>query len=208
MAVSKANIIKSVFIDYILSQIEEDIIIGNEVMYGSTGKIADLILLHKGSTYAIEIKSDADNLNRIKDQITEYQKQFDYTIVVSGEKHTDKLSKLLPDGIGLYMVSDDLTISLLHRAKRQRKLNKDEMLFSIKTSYLVKIADFSTNEYNADEIRHQFTKKRTSCIQEILYNYWSNKLKPGFECFMSERGEETIVSDLSNFTSYKVSTVF
>ena len=78
MAVSKANIIKSVFIDYILSQIEEDIIIGNEVMYGSTGKIADLILLHKGSTYAIEIKSDADNLNRIKDQITEYQKQFDW----------------------------------------------------------------------------------------------------------------------------------
>ena len=179
-----------------------DVVIGNEVMYGTSGKVADLILLYNGNTYAIEIKSDADSLSRIDGQLLEYRKQFNYVIVVCGPKYADILARSLPNGIGLCKILEDETVMDLRRPKKNTKLDKAEMLFSVKTSYLMKMADFPTAGKNADEIRTYFEKKRISCVQKILYDYWLIKMKPIFELFISDRedlnhNEETLNSCVS-----------
>ena len=156
MCTNNANRIKALYIEHIVSTMGTDVIIGNEVMYGTSGKVADLILLYKGNTYAIEIKSDADSLSRIDGQLLEYRKQFNYVIVVCGPKYADILARSLPNGIGLCKILEDETVMDLRRPKKNTKLEKAEMLFSVKTSYLMKMADFPTAGKNADEIRNFF----------------------------------------------------
>lgn len=199
-----ADTLKSAYIDYVLKTFDKDVIIGHEVMYGSCGKLADLVLLSNGNTYAIEVKSDSDSLSRIDGQIAEYQKQFNYVIVVCGEKHKKKLQQQLPKGVGLYQVQSDSSVKVVLRPRKNPHLDKDEMLFSVRISYLAKQADFPTAHIGADTIRHIFTKKSTSFVQEMLYEYWREKMAPAFECFLSGRGNQTIPSDLSNFSTYRV----
>ena len=164
----------------------DDVVIGNEIMYGTSGKVADLVLLHNGNTYAIEVKSDSDSLARIDGQLQEYQKQFNYVVVVCGQKFVKKLSQVLPEGIGLCTILEDDTVKDIRKPKKQTKLDKQEMLFSIKTSYLMKLADFPTAGKNADEIRMPFEKKRISFVQKILYDYWLSKMKPIFDLYLSD----------------------
>ena len=203
-----ADTFKAAFIDYVLKTFDEDVVIGHEIMYGSCGKIADLVLLYKGLTYAIEIKSDSDSLARIDGQICEYQKQFNYVVVVCGERYVNQLKSKLPKGIGIYQVDNNSIVYEIIKPQCKVRLNKDEMLYSIKTSYLTKIADFPTSNIDADSLRRELTKKRISFVQEILYDYWLMRMTPAFKCFMSDRGSQTIPLDLSNFSSYRVVSTY
>lgn len=203
-----ADDLKASFIDFVLNNFDSDVIIGHEVMYGSNGKIADIILLYKGFTYAVEIKSDNDTLYRLDSQINEYQKLFNYVIVVCGEKYFKKLSSSLPKNVGLYLVTNSSNIKEHRRPSKKIRLDKEEMLYTIKTSYLSHIADFPTCKIGSDTLRLKFAKKRISCIQEILYEYWVARMKPSYENFLSDRGDCTIATDLSNFAMYRVLSTF
>lgn len=204
-----ADELKVVFIDYILEHFGQDVIIGHEMMYGSNERFADLVILYKGYTYAVEIKSDSDSLNRINDQLDAYQKLFNYVIVVCGKKYKQHLKSNLPDGVGLFEVVNERIVKRIKRPRRTTsKLDKQEMLLSIRASYLAQIANFPVTHKSAFDIRSLYAKKRTSCIQEILYNYWSLRLRPAYESFISERGSQTIPSDLSNFSTLKVKPAF
>ena len=163
-----ADSLKAAFIDFVLDNFDESVVIGHEVMYGSSGRFADMVLLYKGYTYAVEVKSDADSLYRIDGQLNEYQKQFNYVIVVCGQKYSRQLSERLPKGIGLFQVDDDTCIKELRKPTKKTRLDKDEMLLSIKSAYLSKQADFPTANISNDTIRSKFAKKRTSC--EVLFS--------------------------------------
>lgn len=200
-----SDLLKARFIDYILSVYGQDVIIGNEVMYGTAKKVVDLILLIKGKTYAIEIKSDEDNLKRIEGQITEYRKTFDYVIIVSGEKYSKSLQVSLPYDIGLYLISKDSQVKRIRKPHKQHKLLKNEMLCCIRSSYLKKLDNTNCSKLNSDEVRIHYSKKRISYIQEILYTYWEARFKPGFNNFLAERTNDfTLIDDLSSFCSLRV----
>ena len=155
-----------------------------------------------------EIKSDSDSLSRINGQVHEYQRQFNYVIVVCGQKYSRQLCQQLPKGIGLFQVNGHTDVKELRKPTRKTRLDKEEMLFSIKSAYLSKQADFPTYNISTDTIRSKFAKKRTSCIQEILYNYWESRMLPGFRNFLSDRGSQTLPVDLSSFSIYHVQPVF
>lgn len=200
-----ADALKSAYIDYILEHFDNNVIIGHEVMYGSRGRFADLVVLYKGFTYAIEIKSDADSMQRIDNQLNAYKKIFNYVIVVCGEKHKNYLKNNLPQGVGLFVITNSYKIKRILRPKRETStLDKKEMLFSIRSSYLAQKADFPVAKLDTDAVLAQYAKKRTSYIQEILYNYWYLKLGPAFAAFMSNRGCQTLPADLANFTTFRV----
>lgn len=203
-----ADRLKAAFIDFVLDNFDDSVIIGHEVMYGSSGRFADMVLLYKGDTYAIEIKSDSDSLYRINGQLHEYQRQFNYVIVVCGQKYCQQLCQRLPKGIGLFQVSNNTDVKELRKPTRRTRLDKEEMLFSIKSTYLSKQADFPTSNISTDTIRSKFAKKRTSRVQEILYNYWVSRMLPGFRNFLSDRGSQTLPVDLSNFSIYHVQPAF
>ena len=203
-----ADDLKVAFIDYILEHFGQDVIIGHEMMYGSNERFADLVFLYKGYTYAVEVKSDSDSLNRINDQLDAYQKLFNYVIVVCGQKYKQHLKSNLPDGVGLFEVANERIVRRIKRPRRiTSKLDKQEMILSIRASYLAQKADFPVARKSAFSIREQYCKKRTSYIQEILYDYWYAKLRPAYETFLSNRGVQTLPNDLANFSTLRVNPI-
>lgn len=45
-----ADSLKAAFIDFVLDNFDDSVVIGHEVMYGSSGRFADIVLLYKHDT--------------------------------------------------------------------------------------------------------------------------------------------------------------
>jgi len=57
--------------------------------------------------HGFEIKSAQDTLNRIPNQLQAYTKVFDYVSVVTEDKYTLKLEKILPFWVGIFTCTND-----------------------------------------------------------------------------------------------------
>lgn len=200
----KADILKSLYIDYAIAKYgANNITIGNEVMYGTTRKVVDLVMLYNGHTYAIEIKSDGDNYLRLNEQLKEYQSIFDYVIVIVGGSHKNSIQKRLSNDIGIYTVQAS-NITQIRRPKIQKNLSKCELLYSIPAYHLYRQASISPRQLDCDEIRTQYSKFSLARIRVIFYNYYWKKLQPKYTTFIDNRGESTFVDALSCFTSLQI----
>ena len=65
---------------------------------------ADILMVATDSLYGIEIKSDADNYTRLADQVKDYDKYFDYNIVVVGSTHGEHTHEHVPPYWGIITV--------------------------------------------------------------------------------------------------------
>ena len=90
-----AEEMKCMFIEYLFNKYKNRLkVLGNECLYGSEKRKADLVALIDNKTVAIEIKSHADSIERLQEQLNSYNKVFDSTwVVISSEKITQTLSK-------------------------------------------------------------------------------------------------------------------
>lgn len=197
---NSAEYIKCKFIDFMLSK-NYELIIGNELMYGIKRKLVDLVVLKNNKIFAIEIKSNNDNLNRLKEQIEEYKKVFNYVLIVTTEKYKDRILNTVSSDIGIYIIGADFSLQKIRSPRIQNDRNKIEILYSINARFLSKIGNYSIQKYNADEIRLLYAKKRISYIQEILLTYLTEKYKDKFNLFMRDRGIQTHIEDLEILSS-------
>lgn len=65
---------------------------------------ADVVMVLPDALYGIEIKSDADTYVRLADQIKDYDRYFDYNIVVVGTSHGEHVSEHVPAYWGIITV--------------------------------------------------------------------------------------------------------
>ena len=75
-------------------------------MYGSSRRVADMVFISKGHSYAIEIKSEFDTTNRLENQLQEYLLLFDYILIFTAPKHLEPINSILPEHVGLYCISE------------------------------------------------------------------------------------------------------
>ena len=59
----------------------------NEFTINNSSRRADLVIAKQKGLYAYEIKSEADSLSRLSDQVEKYQQFFDKVTVVASRKH-------------------------------------------------------------------------------------------------------------------------
>lgn len=71
---------------------------------------ADVVILN-GTSTVYEIKSERDALNRLQRQLSEYLKVFDYVQVITGDNHLRALESLIPEQVGIQVLTDRFTIS-------------------------------------------------------------------------------------------------
>ncbi len=105
---------------------------------------ADVIMLN-GSSTVYEIKSEYDNFLRLKAQIQSYLEVFDFINVITTSSQANKISTLMPDNIGILILTDKKTITTYREAKSNKEnvnpeilfdsLRKDEYLAVIKKIY-------------------------------------------------------------------------
>lgn len=68
---------------------------------------ADVVMVTEDALYGIEIKSDADTYTRLARQIKDYDKYYDYNIVVVGTRHAHSIREHVPEWWGIITVEDD-----------------------------------------------------------------------------------------------------
>ena len=149
-------------------------VVSSEVMFGSSRNVADMVFISKGYSYGIEIKSEFDNTLRLEGQLQEYLLLFDYVLVFTAPKHIDKISPLISEAIGLYCISEN-GIRRIKREKRNRRVQKTEMLLSI-PSAAIKTFFSIKGKLSSDDIRAKVLRKSKVEIHRYFIDYYSNKL--------------------------------
>jgi len=169
-----ANALKESITAYLSSR-DPNGVIGSEVMYGSSRRVADMVFISNGHSYAIEIKSEFDSTVRLEGQLEEYQTLFDYIIIFSAPNHIDRINTNIPDYVGLYSINK-FGIQKLRREKLNRHVQKSEMLISI-PSAAVKTAFSVKGKLSSDEIRSVVLRKSMKEIHSYFITYFKEKLE-------------------------------
>jgi hypothetical protein len=193
LTIRPADIIKAKVIDYLIEKFE-GIVIGDEVMYGSSRKVVDLLALYKGETYAIEIKSAKDDLRRLPEQISEYSKIFDHTLVFTTIDHLPTIKKIIKFKTSIFEFGADDTIKGRLLVKRNNVL-KSEMLATMNASYIRKRLNIS-NFKDSDDIRKKAMRYKKEDVHSMLYEYFMEKCSAPYHLFLEERNDKTEVDDL------------
>lgn len=170
-----ANELKEIIRPF-LFQRDNNGVIGSEVMYGSSRKVADMVFISKGRSYAIEIKSAYDSTIRLEEQIKEYQTLFDYILVFTAPNHLNRIKAKTPDYIGLYSINES-GIEKIRHERINRHVKKSEMLISI-PSAVVKNAFSVKGKLSSDEIRAQALRKSKREIHNYFIDYFKHRLVP------------------------------
>lgn len=68
---------------------------------------ADVVMVAPEALYGIEIKSDADTYARLEKQIKDYDKYYDYNLVVVGTSHAAHIREHVPDWWGIITVEQE-----------------------------------------------------------------------------------------------------
>ena len=195
-----SKLIKSQLIDFLMLDSTNDLLIGSEVMYGTKRKLVDLLVLNNNQLTAIEIKADNDDLRRIQEQIEESKKTFDYIIVCTTTAHLEKTKQLLGNDIGIYCFNEK-GIDKIRKPKKQKKLDKTEILYSISANFLKKDLPTSASKINSDEVRKQYIKKSADKIHTIFVDYVQRKFQSKYELFLLSRGKYTLIDDIPLLSS-------
>lgn len=193
LAIRPADIIKARVIDFLIEEFE-GVIIGDEVIYGSSRKFVDLLALYRGETYAIEIKSAKDDLRRLTEQISEYSKIFDHTLIFTTIDHLSKIKQVSKAKVSLFEFKTNDTIKGRLLEKRNNVL-KSEMLATMNASYIRKSLNIS-NYKNSDDIRKNAMRYKKDVIHCLLYGYFVKKCFAPYKLFLEERSKRTEVDDL------------
>lgn len=67
---------------------------------------ADVIMVIEDAVVGIEIKSDADTYSRLKTQVNDYDRYFDYNIIVVGTAHAMHVKEHVPEYWGIITVEE------------------------------------------------------------------------------------------------------
>ncbi|MDJ1504983.1 sce7726 family protein [Xanthocytophaga agilis] len=137
-----------------------------ELHFCNGDSIADLAVIN-GSLTAFEIKSDADSLVRLPRQITNYNKVFDYITIVTGNTHLKKVSSLVPDFWGIWVISIE-NGSIVKKIVREENRNYEINAFSL--------AQFLWKEEIIDLLKkHNLHKGMTTKRKWLLWKFLVEK---------------------------------
>ncbi|MBS4028503.1 MAG: sce7726 family protein [Ignavibacteriales bacterium] len=125
-----------------------------------------------GSTMSYEIKSELDTLLKLKKQVNDYQKLFDYNYVVIDEKHLTNAREIIPSQYGIISVCNGKLSEIL-KAKKN--------IFICASSQL--------NLFTKKELEYFF--EGMNCDKnKILKKYSPLKLNEIFRAMLKDRYEK------------------
>lgn len=76
---------------------------------------ADLVILN-GTSTVYEVKSERDNLDRLRDQVKEYRRVFSRINVIAAEDHVTAVAEVVPEDVGILLLSSRHQISTVREA--------------------------------------------------------------------------------------------
>ncbi len=190
-----AEEMKCMFIEYLFNKYKNRLkVLGNECLYGSEKRKADLVALIDNKTVAIEIKSHADSIERLQEQLNSYNKVFDSTwVVISSEKITQTLSK--SGFFDVYLLDNLGRIKKIKTSGLKNNLDNFEMLDTINARFLKK--HVKCKKINSIyELRFNVAKDNKKNIRKMLRDFLYEKYSEKFYIFKNEVKDCITLDDL------------
>ena len=96
---------------------------------------ADIVMVVPDEILGIEIKSDADTYVRLQRQVKDYNRFFDYNMVVVGASHEKDITEYVPEYWGIIIAKEDFDFYFLRKPLRNPKREK-KVLFRNQMAFL------------------------------------------------------------------------
>ena len=197
-----AEKIKTIIINYLINGgLDFDIhqnAIGLEVQFSKKQRHADMLIINS-DLHALEIKSDLDDLKKLFSQIDDYSKTFNRVSVVLTPKHIDEARFILPQSIGILLISDRNSISVIRKAKTRTNLDKESVLKFLSKNEICKLINIKNNNLYTDEIRQIAEEKLPlKSIITAVNAKLHKKYRPLFTLMLSDLGKDVTIDDLQS----------
>lgn len=168
-----------------------------ELMMGRSR--ADVVMVTTNSIFGIEIKSDADTYARLGRQVRDYDKYYDYNIVVVGARHAYHIEEHVPDYWGIVVAdeeNDNLDFYMLREPKNNPKVTWKKKLTFLWRPELVTIQELNKMPKYREKSKSFVVDKIISMIpdkisEEVLSTQLSDVL--------FERDYTTIAAELEEY---------
>lgn len=188
--------IKTILIDYLLDNYDIEFI-ATEVPYLFGFRRADLLAMVDNNTVSFEIKSELDSLSKLSEQINDYIDVFNEVYIVLAEKFKNSpLISKIPQKVGILYIDMNDKIIYFRKAKVQKILKKEKLIYFFKKDDLNKINNIdpklSLRKTREIFLKNNTTKKIIEYSKDILRNKYLNQYKK----FIQEKGKYTIEEDL------------
>ena len=195
-----ANNIKTILIDYLLKNYDIELIAA-EVPYLFGYRRADLVAMINDNMVAFEIKSELDSLAKLEAQIKDYLDVFNKVYVVLAKKFKNcAVISRLSKKVGIIYISKNGDITIHRKAKEQKLLDPQKLVYFFKKEEMNKINNIDT-KLSLRKTRDIFLKiNSTKKIIEYSKDSLKSKYLKSFDTFIAEKGEYTIAEDLSVIT--------
>ncbi len=193
--------IKVKLIDFLLNEQQQNsILIANELAFADGSRRADLVTI---SDYlvAYEIKSEKDSLEKLPEQLKDYDKYFHSVYVVCHDSHLQNVRKL-KGGFGIFTITTK-GITKIRKARKRKIITTKYLLDHLDRSSLLSIlrqklpSKRSIGNIPVNELRSILEGLVT---YKALYSAVAEHLRkihqPSNNQFISERGKITVEEDL------------
>ena len=150
----------------------------------------------------IEIKSDADTYTRLKTQIPDYDKYFDYNFIVVGTSHAMHVAEHVPDYWGIITVEEtssdgaDIDIYMLRKPQVNPKMKWENKIGILWRPELVHIQELNDMPKYAQKSKRDVGLKILEMVDEEV-------LKKQFCDELFERDYDTIAQTINDYRQEK-----
>ena len=123
---------------------------------------ADIVMVTRESIIGIEIKSDADTYTRLSKQVRNYNRFFDYNILVVGSTHASHAMEHVPDNWGIISV-EELDGKLDFYELRSPKITKAKLKTQLQLLWRRELAQIQATNH-----LHKYAGKSRKFVEEYI----------------------------------------
>jgi len=179
--------IRAALIEWLMKHpiVDKHSIIATEAQYGPTRRRADVLLVGD-KFHAFEIKSDLDNLDRLKDQLKEYRQIFDLVTVVTTIAQEAQVRSSLRPKDGLLIICDG-AICVRREPTVIRRHTKKAISYTCSKQALADNLGMGIGAHKFEEVRREAVRRLSICeLKEILRLEMHRRYHPRYLTFLNE----------------------
>lgn len=158
---------------------------------------ADIAVVGPRRLSAIEIKGPRDNFHRLAPQLNDYQAMFLDVSIAVPTKHLASARALVPDSVGLILLSDD-SVAWIRRPRVRSKLKPADAVNWLRSKDLNRVIDTQLARTVGLVSARELASKSYSAkeLTRVVLDLLASRNRERYAAFQSEKGERVNLDDL------------
>lgn len=135
----------------------------DELMIGKSR--ADIVMVTREAIFGVEIKSDADTYERLKKQVRNYNRFFDYNILVIGSTHATHASEHIPGHWGIIsveLINDKMDF---YEIRESKEFGKSKLKNQLHLLWRRELAEIQQKKH-----LHKYVGKSRAFVEDYILN--------------------------------------